>query len=295
MLGRVTHTGTGIGTTNSYFPSTLDCVSVLDKQAYRLGLGTYSLTGDDGIDVMSGALDAGYRHVDTARLYGNQSEVGRAIEASSVDHEDLLVATKIGHFEEPEKTPDYIRDGVKEGLQKLGGDSIDLLYHHWPRTVDEIDVVLPVFEELHDSGIVDRIGVSNYRIEDIERAVDLVDVPVYANQVEMHPLLPQEELYEVCRENDIYVVAYAPLAQGEVFDVPEIVEVAEKHDTSPPVVSLAWLLSHEGVAAIPRSGSIDHIHQNLAARDIELDEEDIELIDSIDDTHRCEDPDWMDW
>lgn len=268
---------------------------MFDTQAYGLGLGTYTLTGNDGIETMADALDAGYRHVDTARLYGNQSEVGKAIEAASVDREDLLVGTKIGHFEEPEKTPDYIRDGVEEGRQKLGGDSVDLLYHHWPGTVEEIDTVLPVFEELHDSEVVDRIGVSNYRTEDIERATDLIDTPIYANQVEMHPLLPQEDLYEVCRERDIYLVAYAPLAQGKVFDVPEIADVAEKHDTTPAAVSLAWLLSHEGVAAIPRSSSLEHIEENLRARDLELDDEDVELIDSIDETHRCEDPDWMEW
>lgn len=268
---------------------------MFDNQAYRLGLGTYTLTGDDGIETMGGALDAGYRHIDTARLYGNQSEVGNAIEAASVDREDLFVATKIAHFEEPEKTPNYIREGVEEGRQMLGGDSIDLLYHHWPRTVDEIDAVLPVFEELHESGDIDRIGVSNYRVEDVERATDLVNTPIYANQVEMHPLLPQEDLYEVCREHDIYVVAYAPLAQGKVFDVPEIVDVAEKHDTTPAAVSLAWLLSHESVVAIPRSSSLDHIEENLEARNLELDDEDIERIDGIDETHRCEDPDWMEW
>ncbi|MFC7225571.1 aldo/keto reductase [Halalkalicoccus sp. GCM10025322] len=268
---------------------------MFDEQVNRLGLGTYSLTGDDGIEAMTAALDAGYRHVDTARLYENEAEVGEAIEASSVDREELVVATKIGHFEEPEKTPDYVRNGVEESLEKLGVDTIDLLYHHWPRHPDEIDTVLPVFEELYKSGTVEHLGVSNYRIEDVERATDLVDVPLYANQVEMHPLLPQEEPYEFCREQDLFVVAYSPLAQGEVFDVPEIVDVAEKHDTSPAVVSLAWLLSHDGVVAIPRSSSPDHIEDNLAARDLELDEEDLERIDSIDDRHRYEDPDWMEW
>jgi len=268
---------------------------MLDKDAYRLGLGTYSLTGAYGTEAVAAALDTGYRHVDTARLYGNESEVSNAIDTSLVDRDDLFVATKVGHFEEPEKTPDYIRISVDESRKKLGVDTIDLLYHHWPRNTDEINTVLPVFEELQDDDIVDRIGVSNYQIKDIKRAVDLVDVPLYANQVEMHPLLQQQELYEVCCEQDIYVVAYSPLAQGRVFDVPEIVDIADKHDTSPPVVSLAWLLSHNGVIAIPRSSTIDHIRENLAARKVELDDEDIEQIDAIDETYRCENPDWMEW
>lgn len=268
---------------------------MFENSAYRLGLGTYTLTDEDGIETMAAAFDAGYRHVDTARLYGNEAEVSDAIETASVDRDDLFVATKIGHFEEPEKTTEYIRNGVDESREKLGEDTIDLLYHHWPRSQAEIDDVLPVFEELREEGVVDRIAVSNYRVDDIERAIDLVDVPLYANQVEMHPLLHQDDLHEFCREQDIYVVAYAPLAQGEIFDVPEIVNVAEKHDTTPAAVSLAWLLSKEAVVAIPRSSSIDHIEENLAAREIELDAKDVERIDAIDRTHRCEDPDWMEW
>lgn len=268
-----------------------DTTDVFENSPYRVGLGSYTLT----TEIMTRAFEAGYRHVDTARLYGNEAEVGDAVDAASVNRDELFMATKIGHFEEPEKTPEYIRTGVNESLEKLGTDTIDLLYHHWPRQVEEIDTVLPVFEELHDRGIVDRIGVSNYRIGDIKHAQDLIDVPLYANQVEMHPLLQQDELYEFLRDHDMYAVAYAPIAQGKVFDVPELVDVADKHDTTAAVVSLAWLLGREGVVVIPRSSSEDHIRENLSARDLELDHEDIERIESIDETHRCEDPDWMEW
>lgn len=268
---------------------------MLGEQAYRLGLGTYTLTGTEGTELITAAIDAGYRHIDTARLYENEAGVGDAVDAASVDREDLFIATKAGHFEEPEKTPNYIRTAVDESLERLGVESLDLLYHHWPRRPEEIDTVLPVFEELYKEGVVDRIGVSNYRIEDIGRAEELVDVPLTANQVEMHPLLQQDELYGFCRERDISVVAYAPLAQGKVFDVPEIVDVAIKHDTTPALASLAWLLSREEVAAIPRSSSLEHIEENLTASDLELDDEDIERIDAIGETHRCEDPEWMEW
>lgn len=270
-------------------------IFVLDKDAYRLGLGTYSLTGDDGIRAMVTAFESGYRHVDTARLYGNEAEVGDAIAGASIDRQELFVATKIGHFEEPEKTPKYVRSGVEESREKLGIETIDLLYHHWPRDTDEIEVILPVFEEFVEDGLVDRIGVSNYRIEDLERAIYVEGVPVYANQVELHPLLQQAALYEFCRDHDVYVVAYAPLAQGKVFEVPTLVDIAETYGTTPAVVSLSWLLSHEGVVAIPRSSSPEHIEENLEARDLELDDQDIERIDAIERTHRCEDPDWMAW
>lgn len=258
---------------------------------YRLGLGTYTLT----TEAMAAAFEAGYRHVDTARLYGNEAEVGDAINAASVDRKEMFVGTKIGHFEEQEKTPEYIRNGVEESREKLGVKFIDLLYHHWPRQIEEINTVLPVFEELYEEGIVERIGVSNYRIEDIKQAQELIDVPLYANQVELHPLLQQQELVAFLRDQRIYAVAYAPIAQGRVFDIPELVAIAEKHDTTAAVVSLAWLLSRDGVIPIPRSSSEDHIRANLAAQNLELDREDIERIESIDETHRCEDPDWMEW
>jgi 2,5-diketo-D-gluconate reductase B len=268
---------------------------VLDRERHRLGFGTYSLTGEDGIDAMTTAIETGYRHIDTARLYGNQSEVGAAIERSNVPREDLFVATKIGHFEEPEKTAEYIRVGVRDNLDRLGLDTIDLLYHHWPRRASEVETVLPVFNDLVDEGLVERVGVSNYTTTYLERADDLLDVSLYANQVEMHPLLPQETLREALRDRDANLVAYSPLAQGAVFNVPEITAVAEKHGVTPAVVSLAWLLSKDGVAAIPRSKTQVHIRSNFEALQLELDDEDITRIDSIDRRHRCEDPEWMVW
>ena len=268
---------------------------MLERTADRLGFGTYTLTGTDGTELITAAIEAGYRHVDTARLYENEREVGDAIEAASVGRDDLFVATKVAHFEEPEPTPGYVRAAVEESRERLGVESLDLLYHHWPRSVEDIDTVLPVFEELYEEGVVDRIGVSNYRVEDLKRAAELVDVPVTANQIEMHLLLPQDDLYECCRERDITVVAYSPLAQGEVFDIPEVVNVADEHDTTPALVSLVWLLSREGVAAIPRSGSIAHIEENFDSLNLELDDEDVERIDATEETHRCEDPEWMQW
>ena len=183
------HLGKRQSVTSSYFSVAPVVFRVFDKEAYRLGLGTYSLTGEDGTEAMAVAPDAGYCHVNTARLYGNEAEVGDAIEAASVDRDDLFIATKVAQFEKPEKTPDYVRASVDESREKLGVDSLDLLYHYWPRNTDEIDTVLPVLEELHDAGVVDHIGVSNYRIEDIKQAIALVGAPIYANQVEIHPLL----------------------------------------------------------------------------------------------------------
>lgn len=268
---------------------------MLENERARLGFGTYSLTGEDGIDAITTAIEAGYRHIDTARLYGNQAEVGEAIERADVPREELFVATKIGHFEEPEKTTDYVHNGVRDNLDRLGLETVDLLYHHWPRREAEVETVLPVFNDLVDEGLVDRVGVSNYTLDYLARADDLLDVPLYANQIEMHPLLPQRELRQAVRDRDAFTVAYSPLAQGEVFDVPEITTVAEKHGVNEAVVSLAWLLSKERVAAIPRSKTPAHIRSNFEALHLELDDDDVARIDGIERRHRCEDPDWMDW
>lgn len=267
---------------------------MFENPATRLGFGTYSLTGEDGVDAISAALDIGYRHVDTATLYENQRAVGDAIERAGVDREELLVATKVGHFEEPEKTPEYVRDAVRRSFELLGVDTIDLLYHHWPRTRGEIRDVLPVIEEFVAEGTVRHLGVSNYRIEDLELANDILEVPVAANQVEMHPLLPQSELREHLAGTETTLVAYSPIAQGEVFDVPEIETVADTHDTSEATVSLAWALE-KGVVPIPRTSDPGHASTNFQALELNLDDEAIERIDGIDRRHRCEDPAWMEW
>ncbi|MFB6081681.1 MAG: aldo/keto reductase [Halanaeroarchaeum sp.] len=262
--------------------------------ATELGFGTYSLTGDEGREVVAAAIGAGYRHLDTARLYGNETKVGDAIDAADVPREDLLVATKVAHFEEPEKTQSYVRSAVEESFERLGVDHIDLLYHHWRRDRAEIETVLPVLEEFVEDGRVDHLGVSNYTVDDVEFAREIVDVPIAANEVEMHPLLPQRELREHHADRDIDVVAYSPLAQGRVFEEDAISAVAEKHGVHEAVVSLAWLLEKDAVP-IPRTSSVDHLESNLAARDVVLDEEDVARIDGIERTHRCEDPSWMRW
>lgn len=268
---------------------------LFDGKQFSPGLGTYSLTGKEGTDLIQMALEAGYRHVDTARLYGNESEVGDALNAVAVDREDILVATKVDHFEEPEPTPDYVRTTVNESRDRLGVDRIDLLYHHWPRRESNVETVLPMFEELVDEGGVANVAVSNYPIRYLERIEELVDVPIVANQVEMHPLLQQRELYEYLSERDTFLVAYSPIAQGKVFDVPELIDIAKRHDTTPAAVSLAWLFEKEGVIPIPRSSSSEHIKANLAARDLTLDDDAIATIESIDREERLEDPDWMEW
>lgn len=270
-------------------------LNLFEDERFSPGLGTYSLTDEDGTDIIRTALESGYRHVDTARVYGNESEVGNALDMAAVEREDVLVATKVAHAEEPEPTSDYVRTAVNESRDRLGVDRIDLLYHHWPRHESDVETVLPVFEELVEEEAVANVAVSNYPIRYLERIEELIDIPIIANQIEMHPLLQQTELYDYLRERNIHLVAYSPIAQGDVFDVPELVDIAAKHGTTPASVSLAWLLDKEGVTPIPRSSSPEHIKANLSARDLTLDGGDIATIESIDREKRLEDLEWMEW
>lgn len=262
---------------------------------HRLGFGTYSLTGGGGVDIIAQALKAGYRHLDTARLYGNESEVGEAIERADVPREELFVATKVAHFEEPDPTSTYVREAVAESRERLDVQTIDLLYHHWPRRSADIETVLPVFDDLVTEDVVDHVGVSNYTVADVDRAQELLDVPLLTNQVEFHPLLYQRELLSAMRKRDVTLVAYSPVAQGEVFEIPEILDIAEKHDATPAQISLAWALSKPGVAAIPRTANPVHARENRNALQLSLPEEDLRRIDTIEDETRLEDPDWMEW
>nr|WP_276302132.1 aldo/keto reductase [Halorussus sp. DT80] len=259
----------------------------------RLGLGTWENT-DAGTcaDSVRQALEMGYRHIDTAQAYDNEAHVGEGIAQADVDREEVFLATKIWTSN---LSYDDVIHTAKESLDKLGVDYVDLLYVHWPANEYNPEDTLPAFDQLYDDGLVENVGVSNFEPRHLDEAQEVLDAPVFANQVEMHPLLPQDELVEYGRENDVNLVAYSPLARGKVFDVPEIQQVAEKHDASEAQVSLAWLLQRDGVAAIPKASSEAHIRDNWGARGLELDAEDVEKIESIETRERQVDPDFAPW
>jgi len=264
----------------------------LDGMA-RLGFGTWQNTDAQVCtDSVRQALDVGYRHVDTAQVYDNEAYVGDGIAEADVDREDVFLATKIWISN---LAHDDVLDTARESLDRLGVDYLDLLYVHWPAGEYDAEDTLSAFDQLYDEGLIRNVGVSNFEPRHLDEARDVLDAPLFANQVEVHPLLPQDELVEYGRENDVNVVAYSPLARGKVFDVPEIREVADKHGVSPAQVSLAWLLQRDGVAAIPKASSEDHVRDNWGALDLELDDEDVAKIDAIDERDRQVDPEFGPW
>ena len=258
-----------------------------------LGLGTWE--NDDPAqctESVKTALETGYRHVDTAQIYGNEGAVGDGIAAADVDRDDVFLATKVWI---DQLAPDDVIESTRESLEKLGTEYVDLLYVHWPAGAYDPAETLPAFAELRDDGLIDRIGVSNFEPEHLDAAADALGEAPFANQVEMHPLLRQEELREYADANGVELVAYSPLARGEVLDDPAIVHIAEKHGVSAAQVSLAWL-REKGVTAIPKATGEDHIADNWASLGLELDDDDVEEIDTLGRTDRQLNPDFgPDW
>ncbi|MWV64417.1 aldo/keto reductase [Halorubrum sp. JWXQ-INN 858] len=256
-----------------------------------LGFGTSGLDDHDAcVEAVTAALDAGYRHVDTAQMYGNEAAVGEAVRESDVDREDVVVATKV-HYDH--LAPDDVRETARESLDRLGLDRVDLLYVHWPMGAYDPETTLPAFDDLREAGVTDHVGVSNFTPELLREAQGVLESPIAAHQVECHPRFQQPELRALADELDHRLVGYSPLGRGTVLDDPTLVAVAERTDTSPAVVALAWALAR-GVVPIPKATG-DHVVENRQALDLDLSEDDLAAIDAIEPGERVIDPDGAAW
>ncbi|RDZ52575.1 aldehyde oxidoreductase [Haloferax sp. Atlit-6N] len=243
----------------------------------RIGLGTMGLDTPDEAAAVTTALELGYRHVDTAQIYGNEAVVGDALAAADVPREDVTLATKVWA---DSLAPADVRRTTRESLDRLGVDDVDLLYVHRPIDTYDPEATLAAFDELVDDGLVRGVGVSNFTVAEVDEALDLLDAPLVAHQTEYHPLFQRPELLDHAEERGYDVVAYSPLSGGRVRDVDEVVAVAEKHDATPEAVSLAWL-AEKGLCPIPKASSERHLRANLDAVSLELDAADVAAIDSI--------------
>lgn len=257
-----------------------------------MGLGTYQNTDyDTCTESVRLALEAGYRHIDTAAGYDNEAAVGRGIEQATVDRESVFLATKVST---DQLAYDNVIESAAASLDKLGVDTIDLLYVHWPIRSYDPEATLAAFDDLRDRGVIRHIGLSNFTPAQLDHARKLLDSPVFAHQVECHPLLPQDELRAYAVEHDHHFVAYTPIARNEVADVDVIYEIAEAHDATPAQVSLAWLLER-GAIPIPKATGEAHIRENLAATELQLTDEQLSRIDDLDQRNRIVDFDEAPW
>lgn len=257
-----------------------------------IGLGTSQNSGDQCAKSVEAALELGYRHIDTAQMYGNETAVGAGIRASSVSRDEIVVATKVA----PENlAPDDVQTSTRKSLDRLGLDFVDLLYIHWPMGAYEVPGTVDAFQEVYDEGLTRNVGVSNFTRELFEEARDRLSCPIVANQVEMHPYFPQSDLRSFLASHGVTLVSYAPLVRGAVLDQEELLTVAKRHEATPAQIALAWLISHDNVVTIPKATGEEHLRENLAAREISLTSEDIAEINSIEHTERFFNPDGSPW
>jgi len=257
----------------------------------EMGLGTSGNTDPETCrETVVEALETGYRHVDTAQMYDNEGPVGEGIAAADVDREDVVLATKVHPsnlaYEDAVRT-------AEESLDRLGVDAVDLLYVHWPMNAYDPAETLRAMDELREAGVTRHVGLSNFTPDLLDEAREILDAPVAAHQVECHPLLPQDDLRAYAREHGHPLVAYCPLGQAKL-EHPVLGEVADKHGVSTPLVSLLWCFAQDNVVPIPKATG-DHVRENWEARDLELDDEDLDRLDAIEQRRRLIDPENAAW
>ncbi|WP_114578700.1 aldo/keto reductase [Saliphagus sp. LR7] len=251
-----------------------------------IGLGTWEHTDrKDCIESVRLALEMGYQHVDTAQVYGTEEYVREGIREASVDRDEIFLATKV-HEDDPGLGYENFYEAARNRLSALGVDYLDLLYIHWPLGSYEAEETLPELDRVIDDGIAKHVGLSNFTPELIQEARETLENPLFAHQLEMHPFLQQDEQLEYAQRHGHSLVAYSPLARGQVFESEVLTDIAAKHGVSAAQVSLAWLLSRENVVVIPKATGSDHLRDNWEAQNLELDDEDIERIGDIDRTER---------
>jgi diketogulonate reductase-like aldo/keto reductase len=255
----------------------MDEIQVQGTSVPAIGLGTWQLTGPSCTETVEAALEMGYRHIDTAQAYGNERQVGLGMEAAAVDREDVFLTTKLDGSNRDERS---VRRSTRESLNRLGTDYLDLLLIHWPNTpwVASLSETLGAMNDLVEEGLVRHIGVSNFSPSLLDRARDISAAPILTDQVQYHPYWDQRKLLDYCRIHDVLLTAYSPLARGGVLDDPALVQVGNHYGKSPAQVALRWLVQQDGVAAIPKASSREHLEANLAVFDFELTDAEMERI-----------------
>jgi 2,5-diketo-D-gluconate reductase B len=241
-----------------------------------VGLGTWQITGAACVEAVSDALALGYRHIDTARAYRNEREVGEGIRASGVPREEIFLVTKVPPSS---AAPDRLRASCEESLADLGVDSVDLLLLHWPAPQVPLSDTLGAMQSLRDEGRIAHLGVSNFQPRLLRQALELA--PVLNDQVEFHPYESQDELVSMARERDVLVTAYSPLARGRVADDPTLREIGADHGRTPGQIALRWLLDHPNTCVVPKASSHERRVENLDVFGFELSDDERARIDAL--------------
>ena len=242
-----------------------------------IGLGTWELRGQECKRVVREALELGYRHIDTAAMYENESEVGSGIVDSGVDRKEIFLTTKINTIE---VNNEGIVDAFHKSLSDLKTDYVDLLLIHWPTFSTNLGDMLEIMYGIKESQKARAIGVSNFNSTLLNECARLGFEDIYCNQVEYHPFLSQEILLKKMNEMDVIPVAYCPICRGDVAKDSVIIELSEKYNKTPAQVTLKWLIQQQSVA-IPKTAKLERLKENIDIYDFEIDDQDMTRIHSL--------------
>lgn len=266
-------------------------MKVLDIKGARmpaLGLGTFGMHGADCSRAVREAIAAGYRHIDTAQMYGNEAAVGAGIRESGMAREELFVTTKIWY---DRLRPDDVRRTTAECLDRLGLDRVDLLLVHWPNPSIPLDETLAAFAEEKAKGHTRHIGVSNFTVALLDEAVSRHGADdLICNQVEYHVYLSQVPVLAALRRHGMALTAYSPVAKGKVAKDPVLAEIGRAHGKTAGQIALRWFMEQDAVAAIPKSGTPERIRANIDIFDFELSPAERARIDALQGAERLISP-----
>jgi len=240
-----------------------------------LGFGTFRIPGDDVLRILPKAIQLGFRHVDTAQIYGNEAEVGQAIAQSGVSRNEIFLTTKV--WVDKYRHADFIAS-VDESLKKLKTDYVDLLLLHWPQSDVPIAERMGSLNEVKKAGKVKNIGISNFNIELMNEAAQASDAPIATNQVEYHPYLDQSKLLEAARSKGISLTAYYLMADGKVPSDPVLKDIGSKHGKTAAQVVLRWAVQQDGVIALSKTATESRLQENYDVFDFSLSDEEMQAV-----------------
>ncbi len=242
-----------------------------------IGLGTMTLKEGACVAIVAAALRQGYRHLDTAQMYGNEREVGEGLRASGIEREDVFVTTKVWF---DRLAAGDLERSVDESLERLKLAAVDLLLVHWPNLAVPLKETIGALCKVKRAALTRHIGVANFTVALLDEAVRLADEPLVTNQVEVHPFLDQSRVIAACRRHGVSVTAYCPLARGRVPGNEVLDRIGKAHGKSPGQIALRWLVQ-QGLIVIPRTSKVERLAENSAIFDFKLTPADMAAIDRL--------------
>ncbi len=255
----------------------MEFLEIQGERLPKIGLGTWNMRGDICYQATLSALELGYRHIDTAEMYRNEAEVGRALADSSIDRSDIFLTTKVSPSHITRKG---VLDAADSSLQRLGIDAIDLYLVHWPSDRIPIEDTMAGMNDLVNQGKVRRIGVSNFSVSQLQEAESASAARIFTNQIEYFIGHPQDAMLGYCQENEILLTAYSPLNRGRLHSSNALVAIAAAHGVTMAQVALRWLIQQDNVVVIPKSAHPNRQRENLDIFGFELSSDDMAQLGS---------------